>query len=129
MSSTPIYIDANGTGAIGSVNATNVPALAFFLRPQDNGRILTNPVTMSTSNWDSNATNRIPAQAEANAHLEGANYAFADGHVKWFKGQGADSSKAACRELDYDGDGDYGGCTNLDSNTVGAPGSPSAGYD
>jgi prepilin-type processing-associated H-X9-DG protein len=33
---------------------------------------------------DNSATPRVPA---ARRHLEGANYGFADGHVKWFKGE------------------------------------------
>jgi prepilin-type N-terminal cleavage/methylation domain-containing protein/prepilin-type processing-associated H-X9-DG protein len=32
----------------------------------------------------------IEAAGSAQRHLEGANYAFTDGHVKWLKGEGAD---------------------------------------
>jgi prepilin-type processing-associated H-X9-DG protein len=28
---------------------------------------------------------QVPNSAAATRHLEGANYAFADGHVKWFR--------------------------------------------
>jgi len=40
---------------------------------------------------DNNVPARVPA---AQRHLEGANYGFADGHVKWFKGQSTTQSSS-----------------------------------
>ena len=48
-------------------------------------------------------------------HLDGANYCFADGHVKWYKGQMSTTFTAVqTNSLDYNGDGVLGTAGVLD---------------
>ena len=103
----PIYADANGTSQTAAVSGDNIRALAFFIdAPSSNGRRITDGATNYAGNWSSAATADVAGGAiDANRHLEGANYAFVDGHVKWYKGEGNNSAIAHCNGLDWNGDG------------------------
>jgi prepilin-type processing-associated H-X9-DG protein len=68
------------------------------------GRRLADP-TASPLTWAINND----GDPDANRHLEGANYTFADSHVKWLKqGNVSGNSFAAQNGLDYNCDGVVG---------------------
>jgi prepilin-type N-terminal cleavage/methylation domain-containing protein/prepilin-type processing-associated H-X9-DG protein len=107
----PVYVDANGVKYANPTDTAN-KSLAFFV---DNtgakstyGRELKTP-TVLQDGWIDSTTGKIAA----NRHLEGANYAFADGHVKWYKGLKSDGSMPYRIGFDYDFDGIEGNATNL----------------
>jgi prepilin-type N-terminal cleavage/methylation domain-containing protein/prepilin-type processing-associated H-X9-DG protein len=54
------------------------------------------------------------AKVDANIHMQGANYAFCDGHVKWLHGMDASDANPARNGLDYDSDGVLGTATTLE---------------
>ena len=99
--STPTFMDAVGIAQATPITATNIQALAFFKdAPHTNGRRIkaANTSVNSDAGWETGGEGNVAA----NRHLDGANYLFADGHVKWSKGEGPTSSWAACRGMDYD---------------------------
>ena len=107
----PVFLDAGGTDQTAPVSANNIRALAFFLdSPSGNGRRLADGATPSIGNWSSIIATDLPAGAvKPDRHLDGANYAFADGHVKWFRSEGPSGGpnlrEAHCNGLDWNGDG------------------------
>ncbi len=105
-SQTPMLIDANGTNTTGR-------SLCYFL----------NSGTMSTASMGgryftaaSAATDSNEGAIDADNHMEAANYAFVDGHVKTLpRNQGAITNAVggtiaapASNGLDYNVDGDVG---------------------
>jgi prepilin-type N-terminal cleavage/methylation domain-containing protein/prepilin-type processing-associated H-X9-DG protein len=69
-----IYADARGTN-----DATQ--SLYFFVNPGDMGG-------RWARNLDPNSTDDTIGNIQADRHMEGCNYTFADGHVKWMKSIG-----------------------------------------
>ena len=76
---TPVFIDANGLNEATSATRSPIfiPKQGAAQISQWQGRTYTNTGSVLQSTGAFPATER---------HLEGANYAFADGHVKWQKG-------------------------------------------
>jgi prepilin-type processing-associated H-X9-DG protein/prepilin-type N-terminal cleavage/methylation domain-containing protein len=65
------------------------------------GTATTNPPTARSSSRGGAATGTLStAHFAAQRHLEGSNFLFADGHVKWLKGETAISSSAVHRTMD-----------------------------
>ena len=128
VAQTPILADANGD-ASGAPTPTctgpNAPyvctggsprqSLAFWWTDFNNttngyGRRLNNRFNPGASNW--NTSLQTQAHIDADAHLEGANYAFADGHVKWYKARmEGTNAKPWSLGFDYDSDGTVGTAT------------------
>jgi prepilin-type processing-associated H-X9-DG protein len=105
---TPAFIEADGV-EYASTSPTQQQALIFQLGTGGvAGRKIADPAAASLT-WQGAATDGNP---DANRHLEGANYAFADSHVKWLKqGTLPDNSFAASNGLDYNCDGILGTTT------------------
>ncbi len=114
----PIYIDAVGW-------SKTYPALAFYAvglgtKGSTQGRSHED-LTYSLNAW--NNVNQVYGQPMGNRHMGGANYAFADGHVKWLKAGGLNVPAVAFETepvlvtyslgLDYNGDGQVGTATAL----------------
>ncbi|HEX9996223.1 MAG TPA: DUF1559 domain-containing protein [Abditibacterium sp.] len=101
---TPVFIDANG---IANSTATPLQALAFFPATGGNGGRI-----RSGTSWSNPGT--IVGSPETDVHMNGANFLFFDGHVKWFpKGQDASTGFAYQVGLDYFPDGDVSTVTTL----------------
>ncbi len=125
-SQTPLFIDANGMA--------NQPdqSLAFFCPSSTPGKVVVGRYLLSPSStnhhnaspgWTGGAAETEGA-IDADKHSDGANYAFADGHVKWlhyvddnyagpgFGGMGNYTGEfrrgPASRGIDYDTDGTVG---------------------
>ncbi len=111
VSQTPIFLDATGS------TATNAALYAFFLPgtyPSPPGGALIARRMASATNPASGLTYDAGASVGIAVHLDGANYAFADGHVKWLKGQYSGAYTAVRTDgLDYNGDGILGDSGNL----------------
>jgi prepilin-type N-terminal cleavage/methylation domain-containing protein/prepilin-type processing-associated H-X9-DG protein len=109
---TPTIIEANGYNYVTSNPATDNSGLRFLWgSPSLQGRSNQVPFTAGTSTMGG-----VQANAAANAarHLEGANYAFYDGHVKWFKSPDPNNPSMPHRlNLDYCPDGVVGDATHL----------------
>ena len=118
---TPLIIDAYGTSSTSPYALVFIPANSSM-----QGR------SFQDLGGSTNDTNGLPA---AERHLEGANYGFADGHVKWLHSQGTISFAATSpgapptadggarpaigprfytNGLDYNGDGVVGTATAFD---------------
>lgn len=71
------------------LSAVRYPALTLMLMDSASGA--TNRFIQCDDNGNSVASlaTKLPV---VDRHLEGSNYAFADGHVKWFKAAGSDSA-------------------------------------
>ena len=105
----PMFIDARGGGTQANLSPTNIVAHGFFLDPPyKSGRYTKDGAVNSTSNWSGSGARGDAAAVDGNQHMDGSNYAFADGHVKWYRGEG-NTFLAHCLGLDYDGDGEV--CT------------------
>ncbi len=99
---TPLFIDANG---VANSTTTPLQAAAFF--PATGG----NPGRVRNGNSWTSASGGDP---ETDIHMNGANFAFFDGHVKWLpKGQDASTRFAYQIGLDYFPDGDVSTATQL----------------
>ena len=72
----PMFVEVGG---VGDPNAMNNPPSPTYLFSANNRIQPRNSLTNGTSNADRGS---VPY---ADRHLEGMNYAFADGHVKWLK--------------------------------------------
>ncbi|MCS7252579.1 MAG: DUF1559 domain-containing protein [Armatimonadota bacterium] len=77
---TPILADANGS-------TDSRQALVFLVSTTGGtntllGRNLANPANPPAASWNDSSEGRINGWR----HTQGANYAFADGHVKWMSG-------------------------------------------
>lgn len=93
---TPLFADVVGS------NVAN-QCMVFLTDNNNNnsGRILTDP-NNPTTNWSTNAAGSIPATR----HMDGCNYGFCDGHVKWL----INTAGGPARDnLDYGVDGTVGG--------------------
>ena len=110
-----MFIDAVGL-ATTNPSATNLRALAHFKdMPWNNGRRIkaANSSVNAFSGWENGSEGNVAA----NRHTGGANYAFADGHTKWYKGIGPNGDRAYCQGLDWGGNGLLGP-TGCDGATV-----------
>ena len=108
---TPLFLEANGTDNSSSyfIFAATSSLQAWGFQPQG-----------SPSLW----TDRSDAIPICDRHLEGSNFAFADGHVKWFPRMGSAPSNRSTQYnrggwpkrdgMDYDCDGEVGTATNID---------------
>ncbi len=106
----PSFVDATGV-TYATPSPTDIPGLAFFAAgnaPHNAGRRTTSATVMGNSNWAGDVAGNV----QANRHLEGANYAFADGHVKWLKGGGPNGIYANCKGLDWDADDVISACAS-----------------
>ena len=100
------------------ITPTFMRSMAFFANPPSGaGRRLSNGSVNGTAVWFAYS----PAQGAvvADRHLEGSNYAFADGHVKWYKGDGANNKTAHCLGIDWNGDAAGVTCTTIPPNGTG----------
>ena len=100
----PMFVDGVGEDQTAAVTGNNIVALAFYLGPPQSvvsGRHTKDGVTDGANQWEAS----INGSVAPDRHLEGANYLFVDGHVKWAKGQGADSKVTPCVGYDWDADG------------------------
>jgi prepilin-type N-terminal cleavage/methylation domain-containing protein/prepilin-type processing-associated H-X9-DG protein len=118
---TPTYADIYGSGGLSDTQAHRENQAGCFLIPSASpndihtGRRLSVPDTNPPGpNWQGENGARI----KGDRHLDGANYAFADGHVKWFPYHQAAASEIATVAqqrsatkigIDYDSDGVVGG--------------------
>ena len=109
---TPIFIDAEGINYPAGNDTVN-QAPMFFVNKGTPGsldaRALTNPVNPAAG-----IGFNIGGNVTISRHFDGANYTFADGHVKWIKGY-FDGTYARPKKdgMDFDGDGVLGdGATN-----------------
>ncbi len=122
----PIYIDAVGW-------SNTYPALAFYGAAFGGS----SPTTATSTQGRAHASltydagklgwqggNDIYGVANGSRHMGGANYAFADRHVKWLKGNAPNSIQASFEtdrphlsvstlNLDYNGDGTVGTSTRM----------------
>ena len=75
----PMFVDAGGTADAISGNPATDQAMIFIIPggggTQELGRKITNSRIYGV--------NTVEATAAADRHMEGANYVFIDGHVKW----------------------------------------------
>jgi prepilin-type N-terminal cleavage/methylation domain-containing protein/prepilin-type processing-associated H-X9-DG protein len=114
-SQSPIYMDAVGWSLAE-------PALAFFADPSLGVALDTLGRSNQYKDYRVNGwtlSGNAFGLPYAQRHMEGANYAFADGHVKWYKAGGLNKSSNGTIEsepnktvysigFDYDGDGIVG---------------------
>jgi prepilin-type N-terminal cleavage/methylation domain-containing protein/prepilin-type processing-associated H-X9-DG protein len=63
-------------------------------------------VKYATGGFPGNAANNTP-QTATPVHTDGANYAFADGHVKWLRSNVVSSGYSAVKPTDPQNDGNY----------------------
>ena len=131
---TPAFADANGF-----LDANNVQnrSLTFILPTasaglQHVGRALTNP-TADPKTWSFGPLSIVAGRIDADRHMDGANYAFCDGHAKWLHyvrddvnvpapvaPETRDDRKAPPkRGLDYDCDGILGDDPSASPSTAG----------
>ena len=118
--STPIIGECAG-GAAFSDSASNVRGWSFvFIIPDDKGGqqargikygSFANGVATGEKKWVLTAERNKAGLLKGNRHSEGANYVFADGHVKWMRydTKVGDQFTPARKNLDYDSDGIMGG--------------------
>ena len=115
-----MFADAQGGNPTASpstastlITPTFMRSMAFFANPPSGGgRRLSNGTTMGLGVWTTYSP--VQGSVQADRHLEGANYAFADGHVKWYKGEGAGNKTAHCLGLDWNGNDVT--CTSIPAN-------------
>lgn len=117
VSQTPMFADA-----IGHTVTNPIQTLCFLLPGGTtnyihDARKLNDPANLSAG-WLTGGGATRAGRISAGRHLEGANYCFSDGHVKWFKSitvaasevsDATDQLNAPPKEgLDYDSDGIVG---------------------
>nr|CAA9294951.1 hypothetical protein AVDCRST_MAG63-4707 [uncultured Armatimonadetes bacterium] len=126
VANTPVFADA-----IGFATPQPNQALAFLLPGGTagfvhDGRRLSKPdedPQTSTNGWTGDRQGRI----KADRHTDGAVYAFADGHVKWFHfvretvhvTEPRDQNAPPKKNMDYDGDGIMGDDPTANPSTAG----------
>src|SRR5258708_1067722 len=123
VAQTPIFIDAAGINNVVASGVTYSNALAFFIvggARSLSGRKLNDPTNpLKLPGWVSTSTGGCPnvganeARTAPARHTDGAIYALADGHVKWFHNASTPSCTPpapvpAPDGLDYNGDGIVG---------------------
>ena len=103
---TPAFLEAIGTAYTPPASAPNAQQALVFI-PNNNGldgRRLSDPTNLAAG-WASTTD----GEPKANNHFEGGNYAFVDGHVKYYrKGPLATHDFAAIDGMDYDCNGIVG---------------------
>ena len=112
---TPILIDGEGFNYPNATDKVNQAPMFFVNVPGNSidARILANPANPGAGTLVYDV-----AGSPTLRHFEGANYTFADGHVKWLKGYketvGANTFLRPKKDgLDYDGNGTVGVGTAL----------------
>jgi prepilin-type N-terminal cleavage/methylation domain-containing protein/prepilin-type processing-associated H-X9-DG protein len=131
---TPIISECVG-GAAFTDQVNNIPGWSWsFIIPDAGGGQqargvkyvnFVNGVPTNERMWMLSAERNLAGSIKANQHNDGANYAFADGHAKWFhfERDAAGRPIPARKNLDYDSDGVFG-------DDPAAPGGSTAGkYD
>jgi len=131
---TPAFADANGF--LDAANNLPNRSLTFILPTssagnQHVGRALTNP-TADPKLWAFGPLSIVAGRIDADRHMDGANYAFCDGHVKWLHyerdtvnvpaptgSQPDDRNAPPKKGLDYDCDGIFGDDPNASPPTTG----------
>ena len=113
VTSTPIFLDATGYNYAAGTANTNTALFAFFLPGTYPGPPATGALIARKMTTDGNPASGVAYNAGSSVgiayHLDGANYAFADGHVKWLKGQMSSAFTAVRTDsLDYNADGVLG---------------------
>ena len=93
-SQSPMFVDAYGVGVTATFTAASVALYSPIFIPKT--------VTTGGGSWQGRVYKDYNSYAQSSAafiasdrHLEGANYGFADGHVKWYKAPGATLTFAA----------------------------------
>jgi len=120
-SQAPMFVDAFGTPNPISEDPTRCQSLQFNAMSSSNTSIGARKLTGSVGSYGIYGVNTIEGLPCANRHMDGANYSFVDGHVKWmhFIPYSIDASVVAApnntnypspprQDLDYDGDGIVG---------------------
>ena len=132
VSQTPIMLDGSGidckaTGAnCGSADEKQMQAPMFFTNPGTYtgsavsagsiaGRQLTNAANLTSGIAFGTGAGTVTS----NRHLDGCEYLFADGHVKWYKSPKIKYSASTIdgvqsNDMDYTADGTLGTATTLD---------------
>ena len=118
VAQTPMWLDATGANYAGATADSNGALFAFF-RP---GTYPTTSATLGAligRKTPSTGSTAITYGAEGSVgiafHLDGANYGFADGHVKWYKGVNSGGfTGVQTNSLDYNGDGVMGTANTMD---------------
>ncbi len=116
VSQTPMWLDATGVDYPGGTAENNTALFAFFVPgtyPDPPGGAL---VARRKSNTGTGIYYDAGASVGIAYHLDGANYGFADGHVKWYKGQRSGSGAFTAVQtngFDYDANGTLGDPGNL----------------
>ena len=107
----PTVAVTNAQYPSSKIDATFMRSLAFFASPPSGaGRRLSSGSTNGLGVWSDISP---VGSVIADRHLEGSNYAFADGHVKWYKGDGANNKTAHCLGIDWNGDAAGVTCTTI----------------
>ncbi len=118
VSQTPMFLDATGYNYAAATDVKNTALYAFFVTGTYPGPPATGALVARKMATDGNPAGSVAYNAGASVgiafHLDGANYAFADGHVKWYKGQMSSTFTAVqTNSLDYNADGILGDAGNL----------------
>jgi prepilin-type N-terminal cleavage/methylation domain-containing protein/prepilin-type processing-associated H-X9-DG protein len=118
----PIIVD--GRGFPNELSAENSPGWAYsFVIPDENGShqgrgckygTYVNGMQTGDKTWVRTAARERAGDIHAALHMDGANYAFADGHVKWLRSinDGGAYPAPSRNGLDYDSDGILGNDPN-----------------
>ena len=109
--------NASPSTASTLITPTSMRSLAFFANPPSGGgRRLQSGSVMGTGSGGTGWFSYFPVQGSviADRHLEGSNYEFADGHVKWYKGDGDGNKTAHCLGIDWNGNDVT--CTTIPAN-------------
>jgi len=119
VAQTPMFLDATGYNYPAGTAIQNTALFAFFLPGTYPGPPATGALIARKMRTDGNPASGVAYNAGSSVgiafHLDGANYAFADGHVKWYKGQMSSAFTAVqTNSLDYNGDGVLGTAGTLD---------------
>jgi prepilin-type N-terminal cleavage/methylation domain-containing protein/prepilin-type processing-associated H-X9-DG protein len=133
VAQTVAFADGKGT------NETTNQCLAFLIPSNSSGAIhaarkLSDPNNLANGWQSTEGTGTTAGRIGAARHMEGANYCFIDGHVKWLKSITVTSAEVSAADdmkdappkagLDYDADGIVGsnGVTPLNGTSTGTVG-------
>ena len=139
VAQTPMLVESTAARTGLTVNANKYEAYQFGVpaRSSDSDGLFaggyvgdnTDP-DFTPAAWSS--TNSTTTKAEVDRHFDGMNYAFVDGHVKWYKADTRSAPAATAGQMtykrddmDYDCDGTVGGAGVTTSNE----GTPVDGFD
>jgi prepilin-type N-terminal cleavage/methylation domain-containing protein/prepilin-type processing-associated H-X9-DG protein len=121
---TPIIADAGGfddaANNIGEVNGVPGWSFSFIIPDADRGQ-QARAVKYNETQWLLTGLRNDAASIAAGIHNDGANYAFADGHVKWLHSRkDAEGNEIPPQKgLDYDSDGVFGDDPTATPSTAG----------